>query len=201
MLCCRAPVRHAPLMHSIMSHVVMHLYAQQHYGPAAAARTCAQRQDNSCDPLLLSTQVLELALCYMSDIKTFAACSQLSQRCRLCTQLATALNLPSLVQHCAAGAGLDGQIRQLKWLCRTAGPAAVNTHAAGCAILNFVGTLDWWEQPMTYWRPGVELAVLAATTVQATGASTQSSAVGCECLHAFGTPRNCVGAAVYCNFA
>jgi hypothetical protein len=104
----------------------------------------------TCTLSVLILQALEVALPHIKDTKTLVACSVLNQQCRQSTLDAVRLNLPSLIQH--ARAELDGysndssKLQHMQWLCSTAGPAAVNTHEAGCAILQLLNDVFWYNQ-------------------------------------------------------
>lgn len=87
-------------------------------------------------------QVLEAVLPRIGDVRTLVVCSIISQECGQQAQHAVKANLPALIQHCRLHQQTDqDKLRQLQWLCSTAGTAAVNTHEAGCKILHLLSGL------------------------------------------------------------
>lgn len=72
---------------------------------------------------------------------TLVRSTVLNKHCQQVVLDATKANLPALINSCKGYSDDPIQKRDLvamRWLCSKAGPAAVNVHEAGCAILHLV---------------------------------------------------------------
>lgn len=87
--------------------------------------------------MLSALQVLGVVLIQVEDARTLLLCSMLSTHFHGLVQQAVQQRLPELVAACSFQNGSSNNCA-VKWLCRLAGHATVNTHAAGCAVLDKV---------------------------------------------------------------
>ena len=83
-------------------------------------------------------QPFGLVLQYVRHIPTLVSCSMVSQHGASLATEAVRANMADLVQHCSLLQQAEVKAQALLWLCSTAGPAVVNTHHGGCAILQLL---------------------------------------------------------------